>query len=572
MHDSLILGFFLRIAAIYQQCGLKHLIDRIFNPLKKKWNDSFLYDLLFLKPAEDQNCKLLSGFLRVINGIIRWLSKKLQGFFRLFSDSAVTYGTRSTVNYFAALFHKSFFGRLFYQYLELKIPEGYSSVNKKAVFYTIGTWLLISMAGIVLLPLKYAVLLSGGIVFAALVFVYPVFGVFLVVIGAAFLPTMALVGIILLTFVSFAVKLMKQPKKPFKLDLTGGAIGIFVVIILISSLFSYERKESLKVAAVLLVFMAFYMLLYNLIENKRQLRALLSMFLLTGLGVSLIGIYQNFAGTAAGNVWIDQDMFSDIQGRIYSTFDNPNVFGEYLLLVIPLSFAWMIQRKNPLAKSVACINTLLLCLCMVFTYSRGCWLGLIFAVVLFTAFSNKHYFVLFGIVGAVAVMFLPDSIMNRFTSIGNLEDSSSLYRLFIYLGSIGLLRHFWFSGIGPGTPAFNRIYPYYSYSTIIAPHSHNLYLQTFIEYGLAGIISFLTICCVFFQRAFHTVKEYGENKEKIIVVALISGMAGYLLQSVFDYTFYNYRMILIFYTYLCFGSLYRKFLCIEKEQKNAESI
>ena len=141
-----------------------------------------------------------------------------------------------------------------------------------------------------------------------------------------------------------------------------------------------------------------------------------------------------------------------------------------------------------------------------------------------------------------------------------------------YLGSIGLLRHFWFSGIGPGTPAFNRIYPYYSYSTIIAPHSHNLYLQTFIEYGLAGIVSFLTICCVFFQRAFHTVKEYGENKEKIIVVAMIAGMTGYLIQSVFDYTFYNYRMILIFYTYLCFSSLYRKFLLIEKEQTNAESI
>ena len=299
---------------------------------------------------------------------------------------------------------------------------------------------------------------------------------------------------------------------------------------------------------------------------------MISLFLLTGLGIALIGVYQNFAGTSAGNVWIDQDMFSDIQGRVYSTFDNPNVFGEYLLLLIPLSFAWFVHMKKPLAKSVTLMNTLFLCLCMIFTYSRGCWLGLIFAVVLFTAFYNKHYFVLFGIVGVVAVMFLPDSIINRFTSIGNLEDSSSLYRLFIYLGSIGLLRHFWFSGIGPGTPAFNRIYPYYSYSTIIAPHSHSLYLQTFIEYGLAGIVSFLTICCVFFQRAFHTVKEYGENKEKIIVVAMIAGMTGYLIQSVFDYTFYNYRMILIFYTYLCFSSLYRKFLLIEKEQTNAESI
>ena len=564
MHDSLILGFLLRIAALYQQSGLKRLIDCIFDPLKKKWNESYLYNLLFLKEEKEQDSKLLSCFVRIVNGIIRRLSKKLQMFFGLFSNSAITYGIRSTVNYLTGMFHESFFGKLFYQYMELKIPEGYSSSSKKAVLYTLGIWVFVSLLGAVLLPLKYAVLLSGGIVFTALVFVYPVFGVFTVVAGAAFLPTMALVGMILLTVLSFIVRLIKQPKKPLKIDPLGIAIGVFFVVIVISSLFSYERAESLKVAAVVLVFMAFYLVLYNLIENKRQLKALLSLFLLTGLAVSLIGIYQNFAGTSAGNVWIDQDMFSDIKGRVYSTFDNPNVFGEYLLLLIPLAFAWFVRMEKPLAKSVALINTLFLCLCMIFTYSRGCWLGLIFAVVLFAAFYNKHYFVLFGIVGVVAVMFLPDSIISRFTSIGNLEDSSSLYRLFIYLGSIGLLRHFWFSGIGPGTPAFNRIYPYYSYSTIIAPHSHNLYL--------AGMVSFLAICCVFFQRAFHTVKEYGENKEKIIVVAIIAGMAGYLIQSVFDYTFYNYRMILIFYTYLCFSSLYRKFLLIEKEQTNAESI
>ncbi len=568
MGNSLILSFLLHLPELYRQSGVKSLIDHIFNPLKQLWNDSAFYHLLFWKDTKKSG--ILYYFCHLVNGLIRWCSGKLQTFLQLFSNSAITYGTRATVNYLAHLLQTSLFGTLVYKYLELEIPEGYHSFHKKSAACAVGIWLLISLIAVVSLPLLYAVLLSGGILFSALVFVYPIFGAFCVVIGAAFLPTMALVGMILLTFVAFLVRLIKQPKKPLRIDSLGVAIGIFFTVIVISSLFSYERNESLKVAAVILVFMSFYMVLYHLIETKEQLKILMSLFLLTGMGIALIGIYQNFAGTSAANAWIDQEMFSDIQGRVYATFGNPNVFGEYLLLMIPISFAWFVNAKKPLTKSISLINTVLLCLAMIFTYSRGCWLGLILSVVVFTAFYSKHYFVLFGILGIIGVMFLPESIINRFTSIGNLEDSSSLYRLYIYLGSFGLLKHFWFCGIGPGTPSFNRIYPYYSYNAIVAPHSHNLYLQTFIEYGFAGITAFLTMCGIFFQRALHTVKEYGQQKERIVVVGMISGMAGFLLQSIFDYTFYNYRMILIFYIYLCFSSLYRKFL--KKEQKNVESI
>ncbi len=563
MGNSLILGFLATCLELYRKSGIKRLIDRICNPLKQLWNNSAVYHLLFLK--ETKKGGILYYLCRIINRIIRWCSGKLQAFFQLFSNSAIAYGTRATVNYLSHLLQTGLFGKLVYGYLELEIPEGYHSFHKKSAAYAVGTWLLISLIAIVSLPFSYAILLSGGILFAALVFVYPVFGAFCVVIGAAFLPTMALVGMILLTFAAFLVRLIKQPKKPFHIDSLGIAIGVFFTVIVISSLFSYERTESLKVAAVILVFMAFYVVLYQLIETKKQLKALMGLFLLTAMGIALIGIYQNFAGTSAANAWIDQEMFSDIQGRVYATFGNPNVFGEYLLLMIPVSFAWFVNAEKPLTKSISLLNTVLLCLAMVFTYSRGCWLGLILSVVVFTAFYSKHYFVLFGILGVIGVMFLPDSIINRFASIGNLEDSSSLYRLYIYLGSFGLLKHFWFCGIGPGTPSFNRIYPYYSYNAIIAPHSHNLYLQTFIEYGFAGIVSFLTMCGIFFQRAFHTVKEYGQKKERIVVVGMIAGMAGFLLQSIFDYTFYNYRMILIFYIYLCFSSLYRKFL--KKESK-----
>lgn len=45
------------------------------------------------------------------------------------------------------------------------------------------------------------------------------------------------------------------------------------------------------------------------------------------------------------------------------------------------------------------------------------------------------------------------------------------------MGTLAMLKDYWMCGIGPGDAAFNLVYPKYSYSGIVAPHAHNLFLQ-----------------------------------------------------------------------------------------------
>ena len=52
---------------------------------------------------------------------------------------------------------------------------------------------------------------------------------------------------------------------------------------------------------------------------------------------------------------------------------------------------------------------------------------------------------------------LPETIINRFLSIGNMADSSTSYRVYIWLGTIAMLKDYWFCGIGPGAAAFNQV-------------------------------------------------------------------------------------------------------------------
>ena len=54
-----------------------------------------------------------------------------------------------------------------------------------------------------------------------------------------------------------------------------------------------------------------------------------------------------------------------------------------------------------------------------------------------------------GIIALIAAPFvLPQTILERFMSIGNMQDTSTSYRVYIWLGTIAMLKDYFFCGIG----------------------------------------------------------------------------------------------------------------------------
>ncbi len=51
-------------------------------------------------------------------------------------------------------------------------------------------------------------------------------------------------------------------------------------------------------------------------------------------------------GWTTSNAWIDEEMFEDATMRVYSTLGNPNVLGEYLLLVLPVAAVYMLKTSG----------------------------------------------------------------------------------------------------------------------------------------------------------------------------------------------------------------------------------
>lgn len=417
---------------------------------------------------------------------------------------------------------------------------------------------LVGIAGGILLPISplLTVALPFGLFGLAAILYTPAAGVFFAVFAAPFVPTMALAGLCLLTAFSLVVHGLATPGFRWRVGGVGVGLLFFLALLLVSCLTSFAPVNSTVVWAMYLVFVGFYFIIINTIKSKEQLYSLLKIFVIAGAFVALYGVLQYIFGWNTNNAWIDETMFEDTAMRVYSTLENPNVLGEYLLLVLPVAAVFFLYFKpRNVAKWVYAAVFLLLALCLVLTQSRGCWIGFMLSVALFITFYNGRWWGILPVLLVLLPFIVPQSIVERVMSIGNMEDSSTSYRVFIWMGTLGMLRHYWLGGVGMGEVAFNKVYPFYSYNAIIAPHSHNLYLQLLVEAGICGLIVFIVIMFIFFKRmssVYLPLKK--KSLDSMLSLGMMSGVAGFLVQSMFDYTFYNYRVMAMFFMFMAFGT------------------
>lgn len=361
-------------------------------------------------------------------------------------------------------------------------------------------------------------------------------------------PTKIVLALGAVVAVLFSISVFVTGKTKLKFQLMDLFVLLFLIMLTYSVLISYNMKSSAQVAAVYILFIALYFAVKNVVNTKEKLYTVVSLIVLAGFLVSLYGVYQWLTGSyIETESWIDSDMFETATRRIYSTLDNPNVLGEYLLFIIPLAFGMLYYLKNNFYKLAAPGILGVTVLCMVFTQSRGAWLGLILTLALF-ALLNDRRLVLLGLAGLMfSPVIMPRSIIERFTSIGNMSDSSTSYRVNIWLAALLMIQRFWPSGIGLGTDTFVYIYRLFAFNAGYAFHSHNLYLQLVIDMGIFGLIVFIAYMCCFFKNLLVTVSTSKDKFLKAVSAALCAGMAGYLLQGFTDNVWYNYRIVAMFW-------------------------
>lgn len=393
--------------------------------------------------------------------------------------------------------------------------------------------------------------------FQGSIFTQTWFWCMLPVVLSPLLPTMLVLGLALVGYCSLALSLIRDRKRQLAYAPVNRFIILYAAIYLAGTFFSSNFSASLKPGILSVAFILFSIVLYNAVTGRRQLDVLIALVVAAAAVVAGYGILQYLFGWGYQSAaWVDSDMFSGISFRVPSTLDNPNMLGQYLILMIPLGGAKLLGSKDTGQRVFYFCCCGIMCVCMLLTFSRGAWLGLLFAGAVFVVLLNPRLIMLAPFALIALYFVLPETVISRFTSIGDLSDNSTSYRVYIWMGVLAMLKDgFWLCGIGPGDGAFNQIYPAYSYSGIAAPHSHNLFLQILCDAGICALVVFGLVLFQYFRNLCVAVKDRSNWSSRVLQIAFVAGVCGFLVQAMTDYSFYNYRVMFLFWSYLAMGTL-----------------
>jgi O-antigen ligase len=408
-------------------------------------------------------------------------------------------------------------------------------------------------------PLIILVAMLICVIFA-LIIITPEIGVLACLFGLPFfsfgnVPTFMISAMVTVTALSYIIKLVRG-KRIIKIELVDLAVLTFLLMIYFSGIISVGDSGSAYSALITCILMVGYFLVVNLMRTEKWLHRCVVAIISSATIVAIIGIIQYVSGAAIDN-WIDKSYFVDINGRVTSLFENPNFLAAYLAIVFPIAIYQAIVCKRTKSRVLCSVSCFMMVVCTILTWSRAAWIAMLVCGILFFMFVSRktlRYILLCSIAVPFLPFVLPKNVVARFLSIGDMADSSTLYRVYTWRGSLSMIKDNLWGGIGYGAEAFTQMYPVYAYAGIeSAVHSHSLYLQILIGMGIGGLVCFAVIILFYMQNSLEYIKSPSCRQSSLLVASCVCGIIAMLIMGLFDYVWYNYRIFFMFWAVMALG-------------------
>ncbi len=336
--------------------------------------------------------------------------------------------------------------------------------------------------------------------------------------------------------------------------------------------YSYIFKSTFKILEGTLLFF----LITNFIIRGKVLNRIYFLLIL-GWGIAiLLGFVQYFGEILGYERWTME---------MSSTFDNPNLFGGYLILIFPFSILYAIDK--PFFKRISLsILAMVSIVALILSRSRNSWaafaillvlIGIYFLISYLKRSGYKSYINILNWkwIGSLVIFFV--IIFGSFYFYLSRGPISGLLaedvnwrvpieqklglRLPEWKYIVQIVEDFPLWGVGIGE--FNFIFQKYSSGHFVSDdgtfQTHNHFLQVAVELGLIGLYAFLWILGGIIRKGFQIMKANQDLKR----VGLWFGIIGFIFTFFADSYLWNIEMQLMFW--LMIGLLF-----VDEEENKIE--
>lgn len=347
---------------------------------------------------------------------------------------------------------------------------------------------------------------------------------------------------------------------------------------------SYQRRQG---AYTIMSYVAFFLLVANGLKQRHQLERIFTVVLVGSALVAFYGILQQL------NVdplhWA-----SDSIAPVLSTQGRSNYLAAYLVMLAPVALGRAIRGPRLARAGYTALLALLLS-CLVVTLSRGAWLALLGGLLVFgflLGVRRRSRALWIGTVTAATMAILFLVVLNlhvtglqpfqelpyvsRLATLSETRSGSVAARLTIWRVTLQMIAARPFLGYGPDTfgLAFGRYYPpelvYYQGRETLVDRAHNCLLDLGVVVGLPGLAAYLVVIACFYSLALRALWRSQKLSEQVNVVAILSGMSGYLIQGQFNVD--TATTYLLFWLFLAMSVALQTGLVSKVEAKTKQSL
>lgn len=326
--------------------------------------------------------------------------------------------------------------------------------------------------------------------------------------------------------------------------------AIYVVCIIFADFTSIFPSQSMRFLVFFMTCFAIMVLLAVSIRTPQELYETVGTIMLGLLACGAYGVLQIIRGVPVIPSQVDITLNDSLPGRVFSTMGNANNYAQILCMLLPFCIAMFLNSRYAISRLFFAAIALPAFATLLYTSSRSGWIGFAVSMLVFVFLINKKILPVLIAGGLLCIPIMPDFVYRRLTTITNLSDSSIGYRFKIWRISFKVLHDYLVTGLGLGTDAFVSITRnYYLGETngLTPPHSHNLYLQMWLETGIIGILSFIAFMLRLVKQSYKSIAKSTDKRLRNVLAAGISSLAGISVIGLFEYVWYYPRVMLFFW-------------------------
>ena len=305
-------------------------------------------------------------------------------------------------------------------------------------------------------------------------------------------------------------------------------IFAFTAVAIFSLSFCTDLGRGIESMMVYLKVIALYLLIVNIIDSAKFLKVVLWIIILSGLTISLLGMYQ-FLSSPHFAIWMN---------RIASTRQDPNNLALTLVSVFPVVIALLRAERGKKRKIFLFFVCVIIFFTIPLTLSRGGFLALsaILFVLVTKARKKKIAGVLLISIIGCSIVLLPGEVWERVGTISvESFDRSIQMRMMLLKGGLKMFLDHPLVGVGIGNFIIHSV----QYSGVFIPSfAHNMFIHVAAEMGIFGILLFSSLIWITWRSlrqvqrlAFRKNDSFFQHVSQGLEISLIGFCVGSLFLS-----------------------------------------